>query len=286
MSKIAIIILHFGDPEITLDCLKSLTNVKTQNTVDIYIKDNQGTFNAVKIPKHCSVIPYSKNLGFAGGNNEVVKKIRSLPYDYYLFLNNDTTVYSNFLDYLISAINADEMVGISGPVIEHSVNGKTYYDYGGDINWIKTQPKHVNYTEYNAIPDHIIRDFVSGCCLCIKSSLFHQLDGFDESYFMYLEDVDLCVRAKKSGYTVICAPKARIYHLGSKSASENFKIKQSLINSIRFTLTHTPFRYKPISLLFNLVFYPSLWVRWKTKKANNRFAVIRTRAFINRVSKR
>lgn len=282
MEKVAIIILHYGNPKITDDCLDSLQKIKLNNyKVDIYVLDNQGTINRHDNRKN-TIFKFTKNYGFAGGNNRVVKKIIKKQYEYLLFLNNDTLVYPDFLIHLIKALENNDDIGICGPVIEHKVNDKTYYDYGGIINWVRSQPKHINSSQYCVINSDLLklpnsqstnftkdwnmyRDFVSGCCMLIKTDLFRQLNGFQENYFMYLEDVDLCVRAKKLGYKTVCVPKAKIFHLGSQSASVNFKIKQSLKNGIRFTLSHAPKRYLLTAIIFNLVFYPMLWLRWKIK---------------------
>jgi len=274
MIKFAIIILHFGDPKITNKCLESLAKInKNKLKVDIYVLDNQGTINRHSNSNNISILPFIKNYGFAAGNNFVINKIKNNNYDYYLFLNNDTVVYSDLLIQLTKVIESGEKIGICGPVIEHQVKNKTLYDYGGLINWQKTQPKHINKEMYESSINYLERDFVSGCCMLIKTQLFHQSNGFNEKYFMYLEDVDLCVRVAKLDYKIVNVPKARIFHLGSKSASENFKIKQSLINSLRFIIAHTPAKYKLSSFIFNMFFYPSLWLRWKLKKA---FSVLKT----------
>jgi len=267
MNKIAIIILHFGDYKITNDCLNSLAKINNGNSeVKIFVLDNQGNIKRHDNPTNTEFIPFINNLGFARGNNYVVNQIKNQHFDYYLFLNNDTTVDSNFIIQLIEVLDKNPTIGISGPVIEHTVNESKFFDYGGNIIWLKGQPKHINKQKYERTDKYIERDFVSGCCLCIKSDLFHKLKGFDARYFMYLEDVDLCVRAKKIGYKTVCVSGSKIFHLGSKSASVNFKIKQSLVNGLRFTFTHVPQKFKLPALFFNLVFYPSLWLRWNLKR--------------------
>lgn len=275
MVKIAIIILHFGNPHITFACLEALNKIKKENiSVKVFVLDNQGSINRHSNYKNTTFLPFKKNHGFAMGNNYVVDKIKNENFDYYLFLNNDTVVYPNFLISLIKLLQKYTNVGICGPVIEHQVAGKTYYDYGGVINWQKTQAKHINKNILKTKEKLIYRDFVSGCCMLVRAHLFRQLNGFNDKYFMYLEDVDLCVRAKKLGYKIAVVPNAVIYHLGSKSATENFKIKQSLVNSMRFVAAHTPAKSKPFSYLFNLFFYPLLWLKWKLKFA---FSFLKTR---------
>jgi len=169
MNRVAVIILHFGNLLITEDCLDSLDKIVKDNTLmDIYVLDNQGNLKLENLHKYVIVIKFTKNLGFAGGNNYIVDKINNKKYDYYLFLNNDTKVYPQFLVQLLKVAEKEEKIGIYGPVIEHQVGGNTYYDYAGMVNWMRSQPKHINRTEYTLDKTYYKRDFVSGCCMMIK----------------------------------------------------------------------------------------------------------------------
>jgi GT2 family glycosyltransferase len=261
--KIAIIILHYGDYKFTQICLDSLVKVKSPN-FKVYLLNND---YKNPIPKHHIVTKQftpKKNLGFAQGNNYVIRRIESQNFDYYLFLNNDTKVDPDFLNNLIN--NLPEKNCIAGPIIKHSVKQKTFYDFGGKINWQKCQPKHINKTLVASSQKAIQRDFVSGCCLLISSKIIDQLGGFRKDYYLYLEDVELCLRAAKNNFKTYLIPSSQIFHYGSKSSTETKKILYSLRNSLKLTWQYCPNKYKLTASLFNLVFYPSLLIRWKLKK--------------------
>ena len=68
-------------------------------------------------------------------------------------------------------------------------------------------------------------DFISGCCIICKPSGFNKLSGFDEQFFLYYEDVDFCIRAKKKGYNLFVMPDLHIYHrVGSSTGGDNSKL--------------------------------------------------------------
>ena len=92
-----------------------------------------------------------------------------------------------------------------------------------------------------------------------------KLQGFDESFFMYLEDVDLCLRAKKLGIKTYLVPQSVIFHLGSKSAGNFLKIWQSWKNSFKLIFRHCPKKHMLSAMIFNSWFYPALFVQWQLK---------------------
>jgi GT2 family glycosyltransferase len=67
--------------------------------------------------------------------------------------------------------------------------------------------------------DHAQFDFVYGCAMLLSARMLYAVGGFDERFFMYYEDVDLCLRARAAGFQVALAPKALVWHLGSRSTS-------------------------------------------------------------------
>ena len=273
---VGLIILHYGRWEVTKECLDALTSLQSNNfTYKVIVVDNSGDeLTQEKITSHPAVtkllIP-EQNLGFAQGNNLGIKQCQEWNCDYYLFLNNDTIPEPNFLKELLKPYTENgKNLGAVGPVIEHKVKGKTYYDYGGYIDWKKGQPRHFNETEHKLKPSLQSRDFVSGCCMLVSKDVIKKVGVFQPSYFLYLEDVELCLRIRKGGYNICLAPKAKIFHKGSLSSSELTRILYSWRNSFRLVFGYVPLKYKPTAFLFNLVFYPLLYLNWQTKRLYHR----------------
>jgi GT2 family glycosyltransferase len=135
--------------------------------------------------------------------NECLKSLDKLDYDNFktivvdndkLLLNNDTIVDKKFLKELIEAGESDKEIGILGPI-------------GGKINWLYTKGIHV--TKNN--------DYISGVCMLVKRSVIEKIGLMPEEYFLYFEDVDWCLRARKAGYKCVLVPEAKIWHKVSSS---------------------------------------------------------------------
>lgn len=267
---IGIIILHYGKWEITMECLDSLHKLQSkQYRCYVVAIDNSGSLDSHKrLAAHpivnLAVRAYS-NMGFSGGNNLGIKHCQKKKCKYIVFLNNDTVVQNDFLSPMLQVSRVHPKF-ILGPVIEHCVREKTLYDYGGKIKWRKGQPDHINKFEYQKPKQmsHVVkRDFVSGCCMWVPTDVLEDIGGFDESYFLYLEDVELCLRAKTFGIHCAVVSASKIFHKGSQSSTEWIKIKYSLRNSLKLIWKYMPSQYKLSALVFSLCFYPALFVRWQ-----------------------
>ena len=182
--KVFIIILHFGNPKNTEECLKSLESLEYDNFETVVIDNTK------------------ENRGFAGGNNIGIKQALEKGADYILFLNNDTVVEPSFLKELVKAGESNKKIGILGPI-------------GGKINWLYTKGIHVTHNM-----KHITKetDYITGACMLIKRKVIEKIGLMDEDYFLYCEDVDLCLRAQKAGFLCGVASDSRISHKVSKNA--------------------------------------------------------------------
>ena len=220
MKKIYNVILNYNGYEDTILLLKSLPKLKAPGyQISTVIIDNRSTDDSVgrlseligqlKIDK---LIENRKNIGFAKGNNVGIKYALNQGAVYILLLNNDTKIVDNFLPSLLK-IDAD----IASPVVqfhEFKESKNWIYDYGGFINWTTGRTYHIN---KNSQPktnniQTIPVDYIAGCCMFIKRKVFETIGLLDEKYFIYFEDVDFCVTAKKKGFSVIVDPTTTIYH--------------------------------------------------------------------------
>ncbi|MGI5828085.1 MAG: glycosyltransferase family 2 protein [Patescibacteria group bacterium] len=271
---IGIIILHFGRWEVTKECLDSLEKLEKGSypLKVVVVNNNQDLLVEDKLKEHPAVdkiITPEKNFGFASGNNLGIKQCFLWKCDYCLFLNNDTVVTPSLLSSFLE--NLPDKPAVLGPVIEHKVRDRTFYDYGGHIDWKRGQPRHFNKKQYLAEKGVIERDFVSGCCMLIPVKILETIGGFKESYFLYLEDVELCLRAKKWGFKICLVPKAKIFHKGSQSATELTKIFYSWKNSLKLIWEYVPAKFKISALVFNTFFYPALFTKWRIKHLYHKF---------------
>lgn len=219
MNKVFIIVLHFGDKEVTNRCLKSIFIAKL-NFEQLIVVDNSNNFSSSGGLKNViKIIKNKKNLGFSGGVNVGIKDALSNGADYILLLNNDTFVKENFLRQLLRFAGQFENAGIVGPAIKFERNGKVIYDIGGKVNKIFGRTTHTEVSRVRDKNERVV-DYVSGCCMLIKKEVLEKVGLFDESFFLYYEDVDFCLRAKNKGFLTYILPSVYVGHELSNSVGK------------------------------------------------------------------
>ena len=183
-----------------------------------------------------------------------------------LLLNQDTIVKPSFLKPLVDWAEADKGIGIVAPVIKHKQFGKVRYDLGGKINWWLGKATHINRSRIE-INQPAERDYVSGCCLLVKRSVFEKIGLLDEKFFLYFEDDDFCTRARKAGFTVWVVPKSQIYH--KLSSSTGFFSKTVVYYCTKNALLFSRKHLSPIKwpLVLGWILLTSFYYSTKKKEA-------------------
>jgi GT2 family glycosyltransferase len=220
MQKIYAIVLTFNNYFDTCDCIKSL--IKSQFPLtSIVVVDNHSTDRSIqKLQKDfCSedrvqFILNKNNLGFAKGANIGIRFSLKLGADYIFLINNDTIVDTLCVELLISELKGNPSNSIAGPRIFYHKEPDKIWHGGGYFNRLKTGVIVPEKNKLkNEVEDKVIKvSFLTGCCMLIKREAFEKVGFFDESYFMYEEDVDFCFRTKKKGFTLLYVPKAHVWH--------------------------------------------------------------------------
>ena len=219
--KVSIIILNWNGLDDTVHCLESLEKI-THLNYDIIVVDNGSKGNDAEILRekfkdYIHIIENDKNYGFAEGCNIGIRyALKNSAPDYILLLNNDTTVAPDFLAEMVKIAESDPLIGIAGPKIYFYDVPNKIQSVGAQIDWRKGQSFSFGQHEIDTGQFDEIRevDWVYGCALLIKRTTIEDIGLLDPAYFAYVEEVDWCVRCKKSGYKVVCIPKAKIWHKG------------------------------------------------------------------------
>jgi len=236
---LSIIILSYNTCALTLKTLEtvfhSLNNVNFQYEVIVF--DNASTDDSVKkisqqFGNKVNLITSSVNLGFAKGNNEAVKKGKGRVL---LFLNSDIEVIdqgiSQLYDFFIAYEKEDQIVGakLLNQDFSSQASAGPFYSLLVVFAALFLKGDYYGLTRYS--PNAICKvDWVSGACFMISKNNFLKLKGFDENIFMYMEEVDLMFRAKKSDMQTVFYPQAQFIHLGTGSAKSR---KEPIINVYR-----------------------------------------------------
>lgn len=229
--KVFIIVLNWNGWRDTIECLESLQKVDYPN-FEVLVVDNGSTDDSVvKIEEFLKSVPdnlkfaiynLQLNMGFAGGNNAGINYALERGADYAFILNNDTTVAPDFLTKLVEAGESDPKIGVAGPMIYFfNEPGKIWFG-GGKISWLKNKGEHLHYQEMDAgqLTENFETDYITGCAFLIKKEVIDKIGPMAEDYFLYYEDADWNLRAKKAGYKIMLVPRAKIWHKVSASTKE------------------------------------------------------------------
>ncbi|WP_440947240.1 glycosyltransferase family 2 protein [Methanosarcina sp. T3] len=220
---LSVILLNYNQPDMTIDCIEYL--LKNKNYYDdfeiIVIDNGSNDDSVIKLAETTSkynlcFINNKENLGFAEGNNVGIKVSKG---EWVLLLNNDTVFKEDFILKMAKAAEDNPNSAAIGPKIYYyDAPSKVWYD-GGKIT------KHYNFVRDSSenSEDYKQVEWITGCALMINRKALEKVGLLDKDFFMYNEDVDWCIRAKKSGLDLIYTPYAKIWHIGSKTTTENFK---------------------------------------------------------------
>lgn len=219
MKKVGVIVLNFKLKDLTLKCLKSVQKSSFKNLKIIVVDNNSNDGIADKLPAEIHFIQNKENLGYSGGNNVGIKKALEVGCDYIFILNPDTEIEEKTIEILVEKME-EYQAAIAGPKIYFSDTKKIWYG-GGIFDQANVIGKHRGVDEkdtgqYNNVGE---TDFVSGAAMMVKKEVFERVGLFDEDYFLYYEDSDFCLRAKKEGFKVVFIPEAVVYHANAKSTT-------------------------------------------------------------------
>ena len=219
-------------------------------------------------------IQTGENLGFAGGNNVGIRYILAKErndFDSVVLLNNDTVICKNSITELIKAKNnlGNEAI-YGGRIYYYSNPTKIWYDGGYFNEWLG-RTMHINMGKSN-IPEKAIHEvnFITFCYVFIPKQLLKIIGLLDESYFIYVEDLDYSYRVWKSGYKLYHVSSSQIYHKVGASSGENevseFSAYWYYRNSLNFRLNKLTGIYKIGSLLYYFLRLPYLILKWSFKE--------------------
>jgi len=247
MVNVYISILNFNGKRNTYECIESLKKINTQSisltilVIDNGSKEELGLKDSEQGNLKIKIIRSERNLGFSGGHNVGIKYALEKGAEFVLILNNDTYVDKNFLKELISAAEKDVKKGILSPKIYFAPGfefhkdryrkdelGKVFWYAGGIMDWKNVIGHHrgVDEVDVGQFGKKEEIEYASGCCMLVKKEVFERVGFFDEKYFLYYEDGDLSMRARKGGFKIMYVPTSVVYHKNAGSAGGSGSILQ------------------------------------------------------------
>jgi len=217
-SKICIVIVNYNSSEDTISLLKQLRKVKGGGEKKIYIIDSCSTENAREIiepelREEENFIQAEENLGYGACCNIGIRKGLEWGAEYFVVLNPDIDVDEEFLIRLLIALQAQKKTGIACP-LTLSKSGKKIQSLGGNISlWTGRAKRRFYNKEIESLKsDFEYVDFPEGNAVAFKREFFEDAGLFHEKFFLYYEDVEIGLRAKREYWKIVAIPKSRVFH--------------------------------------------------------------------------
>jgi GT2 family glycosyltransferase len=244
-----ILLVNWNAGKHTLACLASLEGMSYPN-YKIVVLDNASSDGsaAVIAAAHPDIhlIRLPRNLGFTGANNVGFQYALEHGADYAYLLNTDAHVAPDFLSEAVKTAISCKSIGVVGSKVLHMNAPDTLQFGGGHVNLATGY--HGRPYGYNQVDrgqcDHITDvDWVTGCAMLVSRACLERIGGFDDAFFAFHEDVDLCLRARTSGFRVVMSPLSRVWHEGGGSmggAVSHTHIYYDVRNGLRLVQKHKP----------------------------------------------
>ncbi|MGB4064295.1 MAG: glycosyltransferase family 2 protein [Azonexus sp.] len=234
IGKFSVVIVNYGTPELTLKCVNSILQYRIAAVDDLTVVENcspDGSKDLLtkSLPEGVGLVIAKKNLGYSAGVNLGASNAKR---DFILILNPDTYFIDQSIAQALDLFVKDSSVGLVGldltyPSGERQFSARRFYSVLDIVGrrsrlgryWPLKQmvAKHMMIAAWEkAVP--FDADWVMGTGFLIRRALFEKIGRMDESYFLYMEDVDLCARVWAEGLRVVCMPNVRLIHDHQRSS--------------------------------------------------------------------
>jgi N-acetylglucosaminyl-diphospho-decaprenol L-rhamnosyltransferase len=248
--NLSCIIVNYYNSAPLKNCLESVYRTIQNISFEVIIVDNSqkdpGMASLKEIYPQVQYIQNLTNSGFAKANNQAIQSAKG---ETLLFLNPDTVLTDQVIEKMHQHMISNPYIGALGPKVLNT-DGSLQYScrrfptlmtgffnrYSLLSRWFPDNPYSVRYMMKDFNHDEIREvDWLSGCCLMVPHAVFEKAGGFDEHYFLFNEDVDLCRAIHQHGFKVIYFPLAKITHHISTS---NSKVPSEIIIKRHLGMSH------------------------------------------------
>ncbi|BCW94038.1 MAG: hypothetical protein KatS3mg007_1932 [Thermoanaerobaculum sp.] len=216
MARVGVVIVHYGDAEPTRRCLRSVLEDPSPVDRRVVVVDNSRNLPALD---GAHVLPCPDNPGFGEGVNRGARFLGGDSGQVLVALNHDVELLPGFLEAAVRNLERPKVGAVGGPLF--FPDGRSLWSAGGAVLW----PLGV-VMQYRSLA-RAWRSrpvgFLPGAALAFRWEAFSRVGGFDPRYFMYHEDLDLCLRLRRAGWKLWYSPAvAAVHHLGSATGSHVF----------------------------------------------------------------
>ncbi|MCL5783784.1 MAG: glycosyltransferase family 2 protein [Patescibacteria group bacterium] len=269
--NLSVVILNYNTGDYLIKCLKSLMAAKEEADMDIWVVDNNSSDDSLqkaqKLFPKLNYILNQENVGFTKGNNLALRQVKS---EYILILNPDTEVLPKTLETLLDYLENHPQVGAISPKVELSDGSLDWASHRGFptplaslLYYVFKNDSLYHLTNRDFSQPHEV-DSLTGAFILTKKEVLDKVGLFDEEYYMYADDIDLCFRIKKAGYKIIYFSKVKIIHY--KGISSGIKKHSEGLTTADFTakLRSVNAFYETMKIFYrkNLAGHYPFFVNW------------------------
>jgi GT2 family glycosyltransferase len=232
--RLSIIILCWNDLRVIPECLRSIYATTRSDAFEVIVSDNGSTDGSIEFIRQnypqARVIENGRNLRFAKANNVGIRASRG---EYVLILNPDTIIHDGTLDRMMAFADRHAEAGAFGCRVLNSdgsyqESARPFASLRGELiaglylraagylgSWFSSD----TYAGWKGETERTV-DWVTGCFIFARSEVLRRIGGFDEQFFYYYEDMDLCRRIWQAGSSIIYTPEVSITHLKGQSTNQ------------------------------------------------------------------
>ena len=291
---VSIIFVNYKSKDLTINVIKSVMEKTEGLEYEIFVVDNNsqdGSIEAVeKEFPNIKIIKNPINAGFGAANNLAIKQAKG---KYILCLNTDIILINNAIKIMFDAMEKEENRNVAvcgGYLVDGS--GNPVYSGGNfpsitNIIWKmglrnifkKRYLKYCTSLRADEITNNEI-DQIIGADIFFRKAVLDKVGAFDEDFFMYSEETELCKRIKDAGYRIIFVPEAKMIHLEGKSTPDDLKkILTFKRSEMLYFKKHHPYKLIIIKLLYSII-YLTGWLIMGNKTSKEILKVILERNYL------
>jgi GT2 family glycosyltransferase len=254
MPKTVVVILNWNGKKFLEQFLPGVISNTLSADTSVILADNGSDDDSVQwvTQNHpeVQVIRLDGNYGYAGGYNRALSQIEA---EYYILLNSDVEVEQGWADKLVTFMDMHPNVGACQPKIR-SYASRNQFEYAGAaggyidrLGYPFCRGRIFETVEEDRGQYDDTREifWASGSCIAVRGAAFDQCDGFDESFFLHMEEIDLCWRIQNAGYSVCYFPHSVVWHVGGGTLGYGSpsKIYYNFRNSLMMLAKNLPARH-------------------------------------------
>jgi GT2 family glycosyltransferase len=219
--RVGIVVLNWNGGEQTIACMESLRAQRYPHKFVVLVDSNSQPAERARLRQRyggdpeveCCWLP--DNRGYAGGNNAGIAAALAHGAELVVIATQDVTFAAGALEAMVAA-TADPRVGIVGPKVVDVRHPQRVLSLGERVRVpLLCVPRSLLRHRLDRRVPYAVTG-VLGCVLLLTRRCLQEVGGFDEDFFAYYEEVDLCLRARASGFLILCAPDALVTHDGMR----------------------------------------------------------------------